>query len=905
MKRNSISKKIISLLLVALMLSSVVVYSPVETTAEEYSDSILTYSTGFPRDDANTHDPSRQHEGFGTIGGGLCVNGTEFKASAANSLFFLNSSYTKLAYCIELGVDVVKDRWMSNTKETDACETLAKRVRDGVTKVSGMTTERMKALLRSILGYGYAHDGSCATDWKFANSLAQLEQGIVTADAYKFSYAYATQLLVWELVMGERDENFNHIDVSSYGYMSVYAHSIKNNNPLKGIIDEYYRQIEANVKGVTPNAGIDQVFELTANDAKQVMETVIPDANGFFKTVTEIPGITGASITHDGSNLIISIPYRYAKEGEYQVPYSIKRKEPAEVKFYISGDKADEQTQDMVTSATVTGGFAESSVDSALTLRIPHHHEWVPHVIIPTCTTEGLTCMMCKCGQIYTEKVTSHLDHNYTSSAWVIGHQATCTEDGELVQICERCNTVIDSKVIPKTGHNGVWIIESEATADHDGQMVLHCTKCGNRTETKTYEKHSHEFGYDAVVREATCATEGLSGKFCKSCGVCYDTSTIAAGHSEDLVWVTTLQPTCTDKGESVAFCSDCGDMVATKDIESTGHSTGTWITSIAPFCGLAGEEVCFCDKCGEIIDSRETAALEHDAGVWKTTKNPTCELDGEKTKSCTRCGHVIETEAIEALGHDDGVWKVDIEATADVDGILGCYCTRCSMVLDTQTFTLHTHEEGFPVTLLQPTCTRNGEKGTVCRLCNAVFVSETTDALGHDYSEFYTESNGTHSMSCSRCHYVYTENCDYEVIEDRKATCTTAGLRTSQCTVCEYTFSDSFVPPFGHTLGKWVSEGKSTHMRYCTDCGVMEISKHIWGNYISNNDGDIIEEGSKTRYCIYCAESQTIGKPAEILKSTYKAAMTFMEFLNELFRFLGEFFDILSQFIESIKDIT
>jgi hypothetical protein len=87
--------------------------------------------------------------------------------------------------------------------------------------------------------------------------------------------------------------------------------------------------------------------------------------------------------------------------------------------------------------------------------------------------------------------------------------------------------------------------------------------------------------------------------------------------------------------------------------------------------------------------------------------------------------------------------------------------------------------------------------------------------------------------------------------------------------------------------------------MRYCTDCGVMEISKHVWGEYFLNNDGDIIEEGSKTRSCIYCTESQTVGKPASILTSTYKATMNLLEFVIDLLGNLIDLFGFLSKILE------
>ena len=906
MKRNSITKKIISLVLSVLILGSCWVYAPIEAEA------VNTHSVSLPRSDQEYFT----HSGMGSLPG-LLANGKSFyKNNNYNGIsgldgknyrlydfHFVDEALTKHAYCLEPGVSVNHSNPFNATDEDAACEELAKRATDAATNVK-LTKDEFKVLIRKVLGYGYQHGKSIDLKDVGLNMQKWNHLKSNTTQRDSFCYAIATQILVWELCLGERDAQFNRVPVKA-GYLSAYDHTVIHDdsrykdNPLKWRIDEYYNQIVKDVKNSTPKNDeniSDKTFELQKNESAKTMEVTIPDPSGVLKDVNVIKGVDGDFTTHNGKELIISIPYHYAKEGTYELEYTIKYKQPAEVTFYLPSS-----TQDLITAS---GGFSTAEDTYSFKIIIPHHHEWVPHLIVPTCTTEGLTCMMCKCGHIYTEKITPHLGHDESeNSPWVIGHQATCTEPGEEVQICQRCNTVINTRVIEPTGHNGVWIIETEPTADHDGQMVLHCTKCGNRTETKSYQSHNHKFGYTAVVRDATCVSEGLAGKFCELCGVCYETSAIPAGHSESLVWVTTIQPTCSAAGEASGFCADCGDIVTTKPIDAKGHSEGIWMTSVSPFCGLEGEEICICDQCGEIIDSHATEALSHDEGVWKVTKDPTCELDGEKAKSCTRCGHVIETEAIDAIGHDEGVWKIDIEATADLDGSMSRYCTRCSMVLETKTFTLHSHEEGYKATLLQPTCTREGEKGTACKICNAVYSTETVPELGHDYSEFYTGNNSTHSKSCSRCHYVYTVNCEFEVTESYEATCTTPGYRTSKCTVCDYSYSDSFVPPYGHTLGKWESEGKSTHMRYCTDCGVMEISKHVWGEYFSNNDGDIIEEGSKTRSCIYCGESQTIGKPASIINSAFKATMTLLDFLIELFGSLSELSQILARFIELIKN--
>lgn len=57
--------------------------------------------------------------------------------------------------------------------------------------------------------------------------------------------AIATQLLVWETVIGERDADFNHV---STGGKDAVKSVIGPNHPLKSKIDSYYNSIVSSVQ---------------------------------------------------------------------------------------------------------------------------------------------------------------------------------------------------------------------------------------------------------------------------------------------------------------------------------------------------------------------------------------------------------------------------------------------------------------------------------------------------------------------------------------------------------------------------------------------------------------------------------------------------------------------------------
>ncbi len=60
----------------------------------------------------------------------------------------------------------------------------------------------------------------------------------------------ATQLLIWETVIGERDENFNKINAHDYGKKNI-KEIIQSNHPLKSKIFAHYDRIEESVKNHT------------------------------------------------------------------------------------------------------------------------------------------------------------------------------------------------------------------------------------------------------------------------------------------------------------------------------------------------------------------------------------------------------------------------------------------------------------------------------------------------------------------------------------------------------------------------------------------------------------------------------------------------------------------------------
>ena len=182
-----------------------------------------SYSVAFPRDgDANLdysgtwgHDELHYMNGW-----------TSGEATWMTTLHTIGSFDGPACYCIEPGVPRNLYRSYESYGEDywDTFPAEYNRTIDG---------RAMKTLLGRIMQYGY--QGNLSLDWRSQNE----------ADADKLAHMMATQVLVWETVVGERDADFNHVAPGSADAVkSVYRTS----HPLYGRFSAYYDSIEANVK---------------------------------------------------------------------------------------------------------------------------------------------------------------------------------------------------------------------------------------------------------------------------------------------------------------------------------------------------------------------------------------------------------------------------------------------------------------------------------------------------------------------------------------------------------------------------------------------------------------------------------------------------------------------------------
>lgn len=428
--------------------------------------------------------------------------------------------------------------------------------------------------------------------------------------------------------------------------------------------------------------------------------------------------------------------------------------------------------------------------------------------------------------------------------------------------------------------------ITQAATCAKTGIKTYTCAECKN---TKTEEIPATGEHINTEVRNAkiaTCTAEGYTGDtYCKDCGILISTGQKIS--KKEHFWYKTViikQPTCVEPGIKEHICAECLGRER-EEIPPTGIHTNTEIRNEkSATCteeGYTGDT--YCKDCGTQISTGQI--IEKTAHTWdegKVTQEATCIENGIKTYTCTVC-QTTKTEEISSTSHQNGELRNAKGATCSQEGYTGdIYCTECGMKL-TSGISIpklaHTWNDG--TVTKKATCTETGIKTYTCVICQET-KTEIIPVTGKHEN---TEVRNVKDPTCSQEGYTgdaYCKDCgtllsagksipktdhtwdDGKVTQ--KATCTTKGITTFTCKVCEATRTEE-LPVTGHTnkitkFAKSVScksEGYTGDI-YCQDCGILleegkiiPKTEHTWNAGKVTKTAACTAEGIRTFTCTSC----------------------------------------------------
>ena len=192
------------------------------TQAFAAGETAKVYMISFPRAGdanygANWGHPALQYK-----------NGWHTPKSDFTNLRAMHSYNGNICYCIEPGVSQKTGDSFTNHGE-DFWDNYPSSYNDV------LEPDAIKSFIGRIFQYGYL--GPVSTSWRSQNEGAD-----------KLAHAIATQLLIWETVVGERDSDFNHAGTNG---SSAILDSIAADHPLRGQILNYYNSIVNSVQNHT------------------------------------------------------------------------------------------------------------------------------------------------------------------------------------------------------------------------------------------------------------------------------------------------------------------------------------------------------------------------------------------------------------------------------------------------------------------------------------------------------------------------------------------------------------------------------------------------------------------------------------------------------------------------------
>ena len=247
------------------------------------------YMVDFPRDGDANYDGVWGHSNL------TLKNGWHTGSSTHTNLKAIGSYSGNIAYCIEPGVSLSSGQSMNKYDENYFNNITANGV------ISG---DEIRLFIGRILQYGYR--GTISTSWRSQNESA----------ANSIAHAYATQLLIWETVVGERDANFNHKAASG---CSNVKDVINAKHPLRSKIMNYYNSMVSSVQNhtvvpsfCTKSSGSAKVNELEWNGSKYV--ATLTDSNGVLSNYAFKASISGVTFSTSGNKLTVSMDKAPSKE---------------------------------------------------------------------------------------------------------------------------------------------------------------------------------------------------------------------------------------------------------------------------------------------------------------------------------------------------------------------------------------------------------------------------------------------------------------------------------------------------------------------------------------------------------------------------------------------------------------
>ncbi len=323
--------------------------------------------------------------------------------------------------------------------------------------------------------------------------------------------------------------------------------------------------------------------------------------------------------------------FGHTPEDEYTVRYKPTCERSGEERLYCS--------------------VCSGTIDTRYPSPLGHDKQLIEHRK-PTCETIGENVYKCnRCNKEIIEAAEPALGH--ISSGETVKIEPTCTEDGGLYNLCDRCSEPIYDECIevyPATGHTeGEWKRTQEPTCTYQQVDTLFCSVCAQAIETKIGDYGDHIYREELDYQDCTykcilvyciggCKYEKYEETVAPDDAILGEDES-GLGHVVELV---TEEATCRHGARTYYRCIVCEEVVGeiTYTSEALEHN---WVEESywEPDCWEEGYIYYRCSLCkrGKYVD---LPMIPHNFEEWKYENGNL--FSGE----CTYCGEIFESIEVE-----------------------------------------------------------------------------------------------------------------------------------------------------------------------------------------------------------------------------------------------------------------
>jgi len=273
-------KRTVSLFLAMLMCVTTLFGMGTTAFAAEETDEV--YLISYPRDGDANYGGEWGHNSLSFM------NGWSTATSRFTTIRAMGSYEGNICYCIEPGVPQQTGNTFTKKGE-DFWDEYPSSYN------STISPDDIKLFIGRIFQYSYT--GTISTSWRSQNEGGD-----------KLAHAVATQLLIWETVVGERDADFNKVGT---GGKSAIVEQISTNHPLYSQIMSYYNSIAASVQRhskvpsfLAKSVGKAQNIELEWNG--EAYTAALTDTNGVISDYVFSSNASGIRFSVSGNTLTIT-----------------------------------------------------------------------------------------------------------------------------------------------------------------------------------------------------------------------------------------------------------------------------------------------------------------------------------------------------------------------------------------------------------------------------------------------------------------------------------------------------------------------------------------------------------------------------------------------------------------------